>query len=71
VNQGAAVLVMSVAAWASVRSVALDEFEDFFTGLKMLDPGAVTVSEWRRDIPGPAPLPSEINFCGAVALKPA
>lgn len=54
-----------------VRAVTLDEFEDFFTGLKLLDPGAVVVSEWRRDIPGPGPLPWEINFYGAVALKPA
>jgi hypothetical protein len=54
-----------------VRAVTLDEFEDFFTGLKMLDPGAVMVSEWRRDIPGPRPVPSEINFYGAVARKPA
>jgi S-adenosyl methyltransferase len=50
-----------------VRSLTLDEFEDLFTGLDLLDPGAVLVSEWRRDIPGPRPLPSEINFYGAVA----
>jgi SAM-dependent methyltransferase len=52
-----------------VRSVTLEEFEEYFTDLELLDPGAVLVSDWRRDIPGPKPSPSEINFYGAVARK--
>jgi hypothetical protein len=35
----------------------------------MVYPGAVLVSEWRRDVPGPKPLPAEINCYGAVARK--
>jgi SAM-dependent methyltransferase len=53
-----------------VRSVTIEEFEDYFTGLELLPPGPVLVSDWRRDLPGPKPLPSEINFYGAVARKP-
>jgi SAM-dependent methyltransferase len=53
-----------------VRSVTIEEFEDYFTGLEVLPPGPVLVSDWRRDIPGPKPPPSEINFYGAVARKP-
>jgi SAM-dependent methyltransferase len=53
-----------------VRSVTLDEFRGYFDGLDMIDPGAVLLSEWRRDIPGPLPLPTQINFYGAVARKP-
>jgi hypothetical protein len=52
-----------------VRSVTLEEFGDYFAALELIDPGAVLVSEWRRDIPGPPPLPSEINFYGAVARR--
>ena len=50
-----------------VRSVTLEEFGEYFTGLELMYPGAVLVSDWRRDIPGPSPLPAEINFYGAVA----
>ena len=54
-----------------VRSVTIEEFEESFAGLELLPPGAVLVSQWRRDIPGPEPLPAEINFYGAVARKSA
>jgi SAM-dependent methyltransferase len=52
-----------------VRSVTLEEFKGYFSGLELLDPGAVLVSEWRRDIPGDIPLPKEVNFYGAVGRK--
>jgi S-adenosyl methyltransferase len=47
------------------------EFEEFFTGLELIDPGIVAVSEWRPD---PAadehPSPVEASIFGAVARKP-
>lgn len=53
-----------------VRAVTLDEFRGYFAGLDVLDPGVVLVSDWRRDDPGPRPLPSQINFYGGVGRKP-
>jgi hypothetical protein len=47
------------------------EFAEFFTGLDLIDPGIVAVSEWRPD---PAatehPTPVEASIFGAVARKP-
>lgn len=64
-------LDISVAHPARMHNYVLGGKDHFlFTGLELLEPGAVLVSEWRRDIPGPRPLPAEINFYGAVARKP-
>lgn len=52
-----------------VRAVTRAEFDRYFDGLELLDPGVVLVSDWRRDMPGPRPLPSAINFYGGVARK--
>lgn len=41
-----------------------------FSGLELVSPGVVLVSEWRPDEPGPRPLPSEVNMYGGVAKKP-
>jgi hypothetical protein len=41
-----------------------------FTGLELVPPGVVLVSEWRRDQPGPRPSPAEVSFYGGVARKP-
>jgi hypothetical protein len=47
------------------------EFEEFFTGLELVSPGIVAVSEWQPD---PAadehPSPVEASIFGAVARKP-
>jgi hypothetical protein len=41
-----------------------------FTGLELVPPGLVLVSEWRPDRADvPAPAPSEVNIYGAVARK--
>ena len=40
-----------------------------FTGLQLVDPGLVPVSEWRPD-DGPRPRPAEVGYYGAVARKP-
>ncbi|MGH3164428.1 MAG: SAM-dependent methyltransferase, partial [Trebonia sp.] len=53
-----------------VRAVTRDEFDGYFAGLDLIDPGIVLVSDWRRDIPGPRPLPSQINFYGGIGRKP-
>jgi hypothetical protein len=48
-----------------------EEFGELaFTGLKLVDPGVVLVSEWRNEAAGIRPLPSEVNTYGGVARKP-
>ena len=41
-----------------------------FGDLDLVPPGAVLVSEWRRDVTGTVPPPSEVNYYGGVARKP-
>ncbi|HEY7262718.1 MAG TPA: SAM-dependent methyltransferase [Trebonia sp.] len=41
-----------------------------FSGLEMVPPGVVLVSEWRPDGTGPRPTPAEVSFYGGVARKP-
>jgi S-adenosyl methyltransferase len=40
-----------------------------FTGLKMVPPGLVAVSEWRPEGNRPRPLPAEVGYYGGVGLK--
>jgi hypothetical protein len=40
-----------------------------FSGLDLMPPGVVPVSEWRPDKPGPHPLPAEVSVVGGVARK--
>jgi hypothetical protein len=48
-----------------------EEFADLvFSGLEMVDPGVVLVSEWRPQGAGPRPLASEVNTYSGVARKP-
>jgi hypothetical protein len=48
-----------------------DEFAELaFTGLEIVDPGLVIVSDWRPGVPGPRPLPAEVGIVGGVARKP-
>ena len=47
-----------------------DEFARLaFSGLDMVDPGVVLVSEWRPDSGAPRPLAAEVNTYGGVARK--
>ena len=47
------------------------DFADIaFTGLELLPPGVVLVSEWRRPGNGPLPPANEVNCYGGVARKP-
>ena len=41
-----------------------------FSGLELVPPGVVLVSEWRPDEPGPRPEPHEVNCYAGVARKP-
>ena len=41
-----------------------------FTGLKMMPPGVVLVSQWRRSATGPVPSAAEVSYYGGVARKP-
>ena len=41
-----------------------------FSGLELVPPGVVLVSEWRPTGTGPRPLPSEVNCYAGVASKP-
>jgi S-adenosyl methyltransferase len=48
-----------------------DEFARLaFSGLEIVPPGVVLVSEWRPDFPGPLPTPAEVSCYGGVARKP-
>ncbi len=48
-----------------------DEFARLaFSGLELVPPGVVLVSEWRPSGTGPRPTPSEVNCYGGVARKP-
>jgi hypothetical protein len=47
-----------------------DEFARLvFTGLELIPPGVVLVSEWRPDSDRPRPAPHEVNYYGGVARK--
>jgi len=48
-----------------------DEFAKLaFSGLELVPPGVVLVSEWRPDGTGPRPAPYEVNCYAGVARKP-
>jgi hypothetical protein len=48
-----------------------DEFAKLaFSGLELVPPGVVLVSEWRPDDAGPRPLPAEVSIYGGVARRP-
>ncbi|MFB9359418.1 SAM-dependent methyltransferase [Actinoplanes nipponensis] len=51
----------------SPRTMA--EVSRFFAGLDLLEPGIVSVSDWRPE-PGPRPTPAEATGYGAVAALP-
>ena len=55
--------------WAGARSAA-DFGRIFFTGLELIDPGLVLISDWRPDGENPPPLASEVSSNGAVGRKP-
>jgi hypothetical protein len=40
-----------------------------FSGLELVPPGVVLVSEWQPDKPGPHPAPAEVNIYGGVGRK--
>jgi hypothetical protein len=41
-----------------------------FSGLRMVDPGLVPVSEWHPETGSRHPPPAEVGYYGAVARKP-
>jgi hypothetical protein len=55
--------------WVEARS-AEDFGRTFFTGLELVDPGLVLISDWRPVGHDPAPSPGEVSSNGAVARKP-
>ncbi|GLZ01868.1 SAM-dependent methyltransferase [Actinoplanes sp. NBRC 103695] len=47
-----------------------DEIAGYFQGLQLVEPGVVSSSQWRPDVPADAPAPAEVDvFCG-MARKP-
>ncbi|GAA3385165.1 SAM-dependent methyltransferase [Cryptosporangium minutisporangium] len=47
-----------------------DEIARFFTGLEIVEPGIVPISEWRAEgEPAPRPTPEEVSCYGALAHK--
>jgi hypothetical protein len=66
----AAVLRVNRAAGIPFQFRDSDEFARLaFSGLELVPPGVVLVSEWRPEDTGPRPLPSEVNCYGGVARK--
>jgi hypothetical protein len=58
-------------AGVPMQKRASDDFARLaFTGLELVPPGVVLVSEWRRAGSGPHPSPAEVNCYGGVARKP-
>lgn len=58
-------------AGMTAQSRTVEEFGRLaFSGLELVDPGLVLVSEWRRAEGGARPRPEEVNCYGAVARKP-
>ena len=58
-------------AGVPMQKRASDDFARLaFTGLNLVPPGVVLVSEWRRPAGSPAPTPAEVNCYGGVARKP-
>jgi hypothetical protein len=52
------------------RARRSDEFAEIaFSGLDLVPPGVVLVSEWRRISSGPRPTPAEVSVYGGVARK--
>lgn len=52
------------------RARRSDEFAEIaFSGLDLVPPGVVLVSEWRRTGSGPRPTPAEVSVYGGVARK--
>ena len=48
-----------------------DDFASLaFSGLELVPPGVVLVSEWRPETAGPRPSPAEVSCYGGVAKKP-
>lgn len=47
-----------------------DEFAAYLTGLELVDPGIVSVSDWRPEEDAPRPSPAESGFYAAVGRKP-
>ena len=41
-----------------------------FSGLELVPPGVVLVSEWRPDTSAPRPIPAEVSIYGGVGRKP-
>ena len=53
------------------RARRSDEFAEIaFSGLDLVPPGVVLVSEWRRNDSGPRPSPAEVSVYGGVGGKP-
>jgi hypothetical protein len=59
------------AAGITMRKRASDEFARLaFSGLELVPPGVVLVSDWRRSGSGLHPTSAEVNAYGGVARKP-
>jgi SAM-dependent methyltransferase len=59
------------AGGVTVQTRTAEEFGRMaFSGLELVPPGVVLVSEWRPDEDGRRPKPAEVNGYGSVARKP-
>jgi hypothetical protein len=63
--------VQASGRYGDIRFRSRDEFARFFEGLELVEPGIVSVNEWRAEgEPEPRPSTAEVSVYGAVARKP-
>ena len=68
-SHGPALVAVLEGLPAGVHTTSDELAELVFSGLEMVDPGVVPVSEWRPDGDGPRPAPAEVNSNGGMARK--
>jgi len=54
-----------------VRARSKEQLDDYFAGLRIVEPGIVAVSDWRaEDAPADRPVSDDLGIYGAVGLVP-
>ena len=61
----------ATARYGDIRFRTLDEVARFFEGLELVEPGVVSITDWRAEHePAPRPTAADVSVLGAVGRKP-
>ena len=61
----------ATARYGDIRFRTLDEVARFFEGLELVEPGVVSITDWRAEHePAPRPTAADVSVHGAVGRKP-